>query len=59
MTKLGLSTAKLIETQNGFLVIYMNSGSFLTGEQWFPDEQDAREFCRARELNILSASYHN
>lgn len=55
MTKqLTLGTAKISRNAKGlFIVNYMNSGSFLVGEQFFGSEKGALEFCRERKLRVL------
>lgn len=54
MTQLTLGTAQIEPVLNGgFLLRYMNSGSFLVGERFYGREEDAREFCRERKLRVV------
>ena len=57
MTALTLGTAK-ITSRNGLVILnYMNTGSFLVGEQTFGDSREgwnaALRFCRENGLRVL------
>jgi hypothetical protein len=59
MTSLTLGTAK-ITTRDGLIVVkWMNTGSFLVGEQLFGNHRlganAAMKFCRERGLRVLEA----
>lgn len=49
-------TAVVIHQRTGWYVEYMNVGSWLQGEQRFATEQEAREFCSARRLQVLTVA---
>lgn len=52
MLKLG--TAKIERFNNMFRVRWLNHGSFLANEpRYFWNEQDARQFCRERNLLVV------
>lgn len=48
-----LGTAQITVRPASCLVVYVNTGSFLRGEQTFATEQQAREFCANRRLRVL------
>jgi hypothetical protein len=48
-----LGTADITKTASGaFIVSYLSQGSFLQGEQFFGGRDEARAFCRQRDLHI-------
>jgi hypothetical protein len=49
-----LGQAYIRKTDNGWYLEYLNSSSFLTGERWYADAKDAREFCYQRRLQIVA-----
>lgn len=54
MTKnLTLGTAKITREGTGFCLTYMNHTNFSVGERFYGHEEDAREFCRERNLRII------
>jgi hypothetical protein len=54
MKPLTLGTGQILPTRKGgFLLRYLNHGSFLIGERFYADEQSAREFCRANYIRVL------
>lgn len=54
MKNLKLGTGQILPTKTGrFLLRYMTHGSFIVGERFYADEQSAREFCRARGIQVL------
>lgn len=54
MTKnLTLGTAKIAQTDNGFVLTYMSQGNFTVCERTYANEQAAREFCAERRLRVL------
>lgn len=50
---MSLGTARLTIRQTSWTVVYVNSGSFLVGEQTFATEAQARRFCADRGLRVL------
>lgn len=50
-----LGTAKITKQDNGYLVTYLNSGSFLKGERWYVNENEARLFCIKNGLRIVTS----
>lgn len=50
---LTLGTAKVLTTADGFLVQFMNTGSFLIGEQIYGHAGAALRFCRERNLRVI------
>ncbi len=57
MTNLTLGTAKIIASGDFITVTYMNSGSFIVGEQTFGNQRigatAALRFCRERGLRVI------
>lgn len=57
-TRLTLGTAQIIASSGTVTVRYMNTGSFLVGEQMFGDSRAgwnaALRFCRENGLRVLS-----
>jgi hypothetical protein len=51
---LTLGTAKLTKTDRSCWLTYKNIGSDLVGERCFATEQEAREFCRSRLIQIIA-----
>lgn len=48
-----LGTAEITVSGGRTLVSYVNTGSFLVGEQWFRTTKEAESFCRDRRLAIV------
>ena len=49
-----LNTAKIENRDGLWIVNWMNSGSFLIGEQMFGNVNAALRFCRLRALPVVS-----
>jgi hypothetical protein len=53
MIMIKMGQAKMTVTARGAFLTYKNIGSDLLGERSFLNEQEAREFCRSRLINII------